>query len=430
MSAATLVSKERLAGLVLDEDDGQPILLQVFNDLIPVAGEGGFQTQGSGELHQAVVIGTAAQIVAFVCVPLHDTLAGMLLGSQKRVHRHSHGDACAAGGLDGSPLGAVIVPEFAGILILIQRVDPGLPALLSAVRGLIAAQGEAIELLHGPGACNAGNGDSHSALVGLHCGLGSAAEDTVRAIGIIALAGQVALEGDHGVLDGSHGVLTGRAVHTETVIPLIRPDGLCGFAAISAVCRAVQISKTDQRPLEILDLGAGAALSQSRNLHSGGSPVDGCPGGRVSLTGFGEAVVRLIGLECLFRLAAEASVCAAGSIARQLQLHLEPDNGAAQGTLGGLSGTSIGGQAEIALKFLYGGLGFGAVAAVGGAIEIAHADQVLLELLDIAAPTALLHGSGIDLHLGQQTQHRQQCKNQGKKPSFSHFLPPHSDRWS
>ena len=134
--------------------------------------------------------------------------------------------------------------------------------------------------------------------------------------------------------------------------------------------------------------------------------------------------------ERLLRLAAEASVCAAGSIARQLQLHLEPDNGAAQGTLGGLSGTSIGGQAEIALKFLYGGLGFGAVATVGGSIKIAHADQVLLELLDIAAPASLLHGSGIDLHRGQQTQHRQQSQKQGDDAFFSHFLPPRSDRWS
>ena len=116
------------------------------------------------------------------------------------------------------------------------------------------------------------------------------------------------------------------------------------------------------------------------------------------------------------------AVSGAGGVACVFQLHLEPDNGIVNGGLGGVSGGAVGRKAELCLEFLNGFLGLAAELAVGGTIEKAKAHEILLQVLDLGAAGALLHGCSLGPHGTQQRQHRHkgQHKRKNSGQSFLH----------
>ena len=428
MAAALVIGKELVAGLVLDEDHRQPVLLQVGDHLALFAAIGAVQPQGPGVFQDAGMIGAGAEVVAVVSVPLHNALARVLAGVQQGVQGHRHGHTGAAGGLDGLPLCPVVVVEFAEIRILIQRIDPGLVAVL--VSRFTAAQGVAQELFHGGRTGHAGFAQLHGALVSLHRGLGAAAEGAVDFSGIVTLPGQGVLDGHHGIFQGGHGIGTGAAVSAQAVCPLEAADRLPGLGAVYAVGLARQEAQADEGLLQLLDLGGG--LCANAGLDAGGGPVDGLPGGDVSHAGLFKAPVLLILFQGSLGFAAEMAVGCAGGKTGVLQLHLEPDHSIFHSGLGGVPGVAIGRQAELRLEFLHRSLGLGAVTAVGGAFQKAQADEILLQLLDFGPLAPLLQGSGLGRRQRDQGKHRHQSQQQGHHAleRFRHWHPPHPDRWS
>ena len=428
MAAALVVGEELIAGLVLDEDHRQPVLLQVGDHLALFAAIGAVQAQGPGVLQDAGVVGTVSEVVAVIGVPLHDALARVFAGIQQGVQGHRHRHTGAAGGLDGLPLGPVVVVEFAEIRILVQRIDPGLVAVLRTA--LAAAQGVAQELFRGGRTGHAGAFQSDCALVGLHCRLGAAAEGAVDLSGIITLPGQGVLDGHHGIFQGRHGIGTGAAVGAQAVGLLEAADSLPGLGAVNAVGLARQEAQTDEGLLQLLDLGG--CLCANPGLDAGGGLVDGLPGGAVRHAGLIQSPVLLELIQGRFGLGAEMAVGGTGGKACVLQLHLEPDHGIFHRGLGGFPGVAVGRQAEFCLEFLHRGLGLGAVAAVGGAFQEAQADEILLQLLDLGPLAALLQGSGLGGGQGEQRKHRHQSQQQSHHSleGFRHWHPPHPDRWS
>ena len=170
MAAALMVGEELVAGLVLDEDHRQAVLLQMGGHLALFAAIGAVQAQGPGVFQDTGVIGTVSEVVAVIGIPLHDALARVLARVQEGIQGHRHGHTGTAGGLDGLPLGPVVVVEFAEIRILVQRIDPGLVAVLCNCIGstVAAAQGVAQELLDRACSGHAGFAQLHGALVSLH----------------------------------------------------------------------------------------------------------------------------------------------------------------------------------------------------------------------------------------------------------------------